>query len=355
LPRSPVTLAIYEAAVRSYQDDPGNVAECARRTGLTRPTCKRLWEGPILQTDPEGIRPIRQYIRELADEKRARAVQAQVEAEAAARAEAERRKKIAVEAEQIDESTLRMARSNALGALGALAHLVPGITELAKRISRQLVAGVNAQGQPVEVDPLKALRTIKAFSESTKDLVAAAKTLAEIERVKEGLPSTVIGVFPGQGTGQSAILASGLGGTGDDVADARDLLAAATASIERAERNKIAAEAVRAGKPIPTFELDDAPPAEPRRTGRGRPALPPRVIEASGADTRAANSSADEDPDLFDLDRPEQGKAPADEDEDEFALDPAHVSDDLDGDLGEQGDDDDAHGYVPAFGSDGIA
>jgi len=336
MPRAAITQDLYDAATTAYRDDPGNVANVARITGLSRAAAKRLWEGPILSTDPKGIVPIRNLLREEAQRQHAAAVLRRVEEETAARLEAERRREVQKEADKMDESTLRVARSNSLGALAALAQLVPGITSLAKRVNAALVSGVDAAGNPVQVDPVRAVRVIKDFSTCTKELVAASKTLAEIERIKEGLPEHMVGIVPMLNTGTALVGAAALAGSEDDIGDAQEVIGRAQSALERAKRNQLAAKATQAGKELPTFDDDDGEGAAleaevlPAVRHGAKKSAALAVPPASTKTPIVVQADPDFDPDLDDLD----------------------VIDDLP-DAEEVGEDD--QGYVPAFGPSGVA
>ena len=334
MPRAAITQSLYDAAATAYRDDPGNVANVARITGLSRAAAKRLWEGPILSTDPEGIVPIRNLLREEGQRQYAAAVLRRVEEETAARLEAERRREVQKEADKMDESTLRVARSNSLGALAALAQLVPGITSLAKRVNAALVSGVDAAGNPVQVDPVKAVRVIKDFSTCTKELVAASKTLAEIERIKEGLPEHMVGIVPMLNTGTALVGAAALAGSEDDIGDAQEVIGRAQSALERAKRNQLAARATQAGKELPTFDDEEGA------------ALEAEVLPAVKRGAKKAAALA----------APPAPMKPAIVVQADPDLDELEVIDDLpdaeEGGHDEVGEDD--QGYVPAFGPGGV-
>ena len=363
--RTPITLDLYTAALNAYRADPGNVLNAARVTGLTRAAAKRLWEGPILSTDPEGITPIRGALRVEADRAHAAAVLRRVEEEAAARAEAERRKRVAEEAASMDEGTLRVARSNSLGALAALAQLVPGITSLSKRVNTALQTGFDASGNAIDINPTKAVRVIRDFAACTKDLVAAAKTLAEIERIKEGLPEHMVGIVPMLNTGAVAVGATVLGGSGSDIQDAEEVIARALQAVDRAKRNRLAADATAAGEEVPTFnggegpddaaELADeaaleaasAKPAGRAKGSKNKANLRPGEVNAGAGIVVRERLPGETAPAAL------AGKRPAlyDPDLDDEEL---GVIDDLPGAGDDEGVDPDDEGMVPAWGPAGI-
>lgn len=189
-----MTKELWEKLESYFRGAPGDHLGAAKVLGIDYRTAKRAWQGPPWKQSHWTQTPLREKFA--AEEAERRRIQA--EAEAANRnhqlEELERAKKLAAEAQQVDEAITRLARNDVMGGLRALAQVREGIEILCKRIGEELARGVDAQGKPIPVDPIRALKLVAGFSHSTKQLVDAAATLANLERVKQNLPTAILGL-----------------------------------------------------------------------------------------------------------------------------------------------------------------
>lgn len=183
----------YHDAVAYYREHPGDVMGCAKACGVDWRTASRWWKGPQRPGTPWAV-PAQDVI---ALEKR-RAEEMREERESALRAEVLEQKAKAKaaqeEAEKLNEGVLKLARSDTLAALGGLARLTQGVNKLAERVNLMLETGADAQGNRLEISPKEALGIIHRYAQATKGLVEAAQVLLGIDRVKAGLPETIVGI-----------------------------------------------------------------------------------------------------------------------------------------------------------------
>ena len=189
----------YDKMLESFRIYPGNLQRAADYAGVKWETAKRFYNGPAPggHALPNGWRPIREV---LADEGAARA-KAREDQEAALAKERERLSKEAEdarrmeeEAKAVDAASLRALRKTTLGGLASLAALTDGITLLARRVGTLLQTGTDAQGKPLDIKPSEALRILQAYSLTVGRLGSVVDTLQAMERVKQGLPTAIMGI-----------------------------------------------------------------------------------------------------------------------------------------------------------------
>jgi hypothetical protein len=188
---------LYEAVIDFYRLHPGDPRGCAVAFKLDRRTANRLWKGPIPSTYPWQI-----PATELLDQERAARAHEKAESDALLRiAGADRaaeRAKAEAEAKSQDENILRLARNDVLSGLASLARLAPGVAALSERVNDILKRGTDAQGNPLQINPVEALRVIGRYGAATRGLVEAASTLVGIERLRNDQPTAILGVQVGQ-------------------------------------------------------------------------------------------------------------------------------------------------------------
>lgn len=190
----PITPEIYAAAMAFFRRNPGNHTGAAQHLGLDRRTALRLWEGPAYVNWP-WARPISVALREEQEKANAQALAAEEEAHRAMLAEQEKARRIAREAADIDDNILRLSRNNMLHALASAAKVASGMSKLAERVGDQLVRGTDSKGNVLpDMSPREFMRVLKDFAGSQKVLIEAAQVLQEIERLKGGLPTQIVGL-----------------------------------------------------------------------------------------------------------------------------------------------------------------
>lgn len=189
---------IYDKLVEGFTKFPGNYAKAAIWAGVEVRTAKRYFHG----TGKTGARwpwfkPIEEVIREKEEAARIEA-QRREEVLSAERdrlaEEAKKARALEEEAKSIDDMALRALRKDTLAGLVACATLTDGIQKLAIRIGNQLATGVDAQGNALNIDVSKALRTMRDYSLTVGRLGQIVEVIASMERVKNNLPTAIVGI-----------------------------------------------------------------------------------------------------------------------------------------------------------------
>lgn len=105
----------------------------------------------------------------------------------------------------MDENILRLAKADVIGSLGSLARLNEGMNQLAERLGKQLREGKDKTGKELDIDPIEAMRILRGFTGAVKSMTEAAQVLVSIDRVKQNLPTSIIGVDVSNVTLEDAI------------------------------------------------------------------------------------------------------------------------------------------------------
>jgi hypothetical protein len=183
----------YEEVVRCFRNTPGRFIPTARAANIDKRTAKRLWFGPPPNYAPWAT-PIRDRLQ--AEEEEAR----QAKAAEAARVKAaidtstERQAKQAKEAREVDDNIMRAARGAALAAITAHVRLSKAMDLLATRAADQLSRGVDAKGNPIELDVKESLGILRRYDLNARDVVSVAKTVIILGRLREDKPTAILGV-----------------------------------------------------------------------------------------------------------------------------------------------------------------
>lgn len=189
---------LYAKLVEGFRKYPNNYRQAGLFAGVTDRTAKRYFLGQSKDGERwEGFKPIAELIKE--NEEAARIErQRKEEALSAERdrlaKEAEKARALEEEAKTIDEMAVRALRKDTLAGLVACAAITDGIQKLAVRIGNQLATGVDAQGKPLNIDVSKALRTMRDYSLTVGRLGAIVETIQAMERVKNNLPTAIVGI-----------------------------------------------------------------------------------------------------------------------------------------------------------------
>jgi hypothetical protein len=198
----PLTPELYEQLKNYFRTHPGDHQGAARATGIDWRFARRAYRGP-----PWKVWPWAPPIQAVLAEEEQRAARAKHDLEIQRRAAladtAQRQRELEAEANQVEENILRVARNDVLGGLVTFAKLVNGIGKLAERVNTALERGAVAQRDPatgaiVEVplnlDVLDALKVMGRFSLSARALIGAADTVLTMQRLRGGLPTSIVGV-----------------------------------------------------------------------------------------------------------------------------------------------------------------
>lgn len=192
-----ITQETYDKLAESYRKYPGAIDRAAKYAGVNYKTAKRAWDQGWTRAPSNQFKTIKDLLRDeeqAAQEARsAQEAAATVERERLAR-EAERARQLEEEAKQVDEASLRALRKDTLAGLVACASLTEGVSMLAKRVNEQLKAGVDKNGNPLDIDATKTLRILRDYALTVGRLGAIVETVHGMERVKQGLPTAIMGI-----------------------------------------------------------------------------------------------------------------------------------------------------------------
>jgi hypothetical protein len=188
-----LTPELYEAILAYYRRAPGGITGCSRACGIGYDMAKRAWAGPPWKNWP-WAKPAKEYLEAEAAAKAAKETDAEAHRRAALTSEYERAKKLETEAKTVEENVLRVVRNNVLAGAVGMAKIVGGMTKLAERVNAQLERGTDAKGQPLDIDVAQALQLMGRFATSTRHLVDSANTLVALGRLRQGLPTSILGV-----------------------------------------------------------------------------------------------------------------------------------------------------------------
>jgi hypothetical protein len=205
----PITKEAWDKLLAYYMVDPGNKKGASIAAGVDWRTARRAWETGWNRRDkgwdPRPMQDIVAESQEIRDEVKRKADAERVKEEWNERIRAEEAKqevaKKQVEARQIEEETsrlsiaaLRLARSDIVSGLGALAQLTSGITKLAERVNETLKTGKDANGKPFIVSVPDTLTIIQKYASAVGQLVNDVNTVTGIDRVKANLPTSIVGI-----------------------------------------------------------------------------------------------------------------------------------------------------------------
>lgn len=199
MPRIYFDQRVYDKLVEGFTKYPHSAPLAAAHAAVDVRTARRYFTGTSTKTGRAwgAFKPIAELIKE--NEEAARIErQRKEEALSAERErlakESERARALEEEAKNIDEMSLRALRKDALSGLVACAAMTDGIQKLAVRIGTQLATGVDAAGKPLNIDVSKALRTMRDYSLTVGRLGQIVETIASMERVKNNLPTAIVGI-----------------------------------------------------------------------------------------------------------------------------------------------------------------
>lgn len=200
----------YDRLTEAYRARPGSHWRAAGVTGLDPSTARKYWLGkgrsnpfPAIKDVLAGTvaakaaREEARFAAELRrDEAKAAAQQEQVHQRTQAAAEQlreveERRREMAEEADRLDGQTLRVLRSNTLGAIASQARVIQASMKAGERIAKMLETGQDAQGNPVDMTPGQWAQLTNRLASTNRLLALAAESIATVDSIRqEGLTKT---------------------------------------------------------------------------------------------------------------------------------------------------------------------
>jgi len=200
-PGNRVTQEIWDKLIEAYREDPGNHSHASRHALVKRITAKRAYEIGY-PSRPWAIKPIKQLILEdieLArariqlDNERADLEDDQADLEAERDREASRQH--AITAKQQEGQLVASARAGAILGLAAAVKVASGLQKAMMRLGTELenMADPTTKLTPKEVGNLSSI--MRRYSSTLRELNAAGQLAMEMERLRMGEPSSIIGVM----------------------------------------------------------------------------------------------------------------------------------------------------------------
>jgi len=202
MPARALTQNLYKDFINYYRAHPGDFTGAHKHLKVTYTFAKRVYLGPPYTIWP-WAEPIKQVLSREAEDSLTAKHDAEVERRSELAALAAKQRANEQEANTIEENILRVARNDVLGGLVGFAKIVSGIGKLAERVNHMLEAGIVYRKDPktgltiempLELDPAEAIKVMGRFSLSARALVSAADTVLTMQRLRGGLPTSIIGV-----------------------------------------------------------------------------------------------------------------------------------------------------------------
>ena len=197
-----LTPQLYEKLKSYYRTHPGDFHGAAAHCGIGWRMAQRAYQGPpwSLWSWAPPLKQVLGNETELLD-RRKHDMEMQRRAELAT--QASRQRELEAEANTVEENILRVARNDVLGGLVTFAKLVGGIGKLAERVNALLERGSQLKANPktgameevpLDLDVLDAVKVMGRFSLSARALVSAADTVLTMQRLRGGLPTSIVGI-----------------------------------------------------------------------------------------------------------------------------------------------------------------
>lgn len=197
------TKEMHETMVAYFRRYPGDINGAAVAAGVTPPTARRTWQGPVRAQYPWAL-PVKEVLQAEESER----LRKQAEEQAALRLRIDEQKAKAAELQEqnkgFDEKILSMARADVLVGLKSLGTMSAGIQALANRTNKYLAEGTDANGQPLNIPVAAVLTIMSKFANTTRALADAAASLVAIERVKANLPTAIVALEAASVTPETA-------------------------------------------------------------------------------------------------------------------------------------------------------
>ena len=182
--RRPITEELYDSLLRAFREAPGNASYAARLSGCDRRMAKRGWEQGWPAFD--WAKPIRVMLEREKEAARSQRIQAEREIQAKDRGERERARQDAIKTTGEEARAVQQLRGNALGLGTITSKMLLAMIPLAERMK------VTLESQAVT--PRECARLIKDLSYITRHASEVTKNALEMERLRLGEPTSVLGV-----------------------------------------------------------------------------------------------------------------------------------------------------------------
>lgn len=185
-----ISQAQYDAMLESYRQWPGDTVKAGLAGKVHMQTAKRAWESgypanglpPICVTIREEMRQARELIA-------AEAAKPKISDAAMQRAAEERQ---AIEQRANEGRMAQLAQRNATALLAVIGQTAKAAQAMVTKVNEAVATGKDVNGVDLSVmDMAKLLRHITAMNKTVVDTALAAQ---EIERLRLGLPTSIVGL-----------------------------------------------------------------------------------------------------------------------------------------------------------------
>jgi len=189
----------YEATLKAFREQPGNISYAARITNQAHHTVRDLWNKGWVDAKGERIPwapPIKEAIAEeqvVARRMAARAAQVETgvpEAEVTR----EQERAAAIKTRTQEAQLCNISRGNVLAFMGVVNHCLRGSIKLAAAVQRAL----DKMADKPDVDPRVVLAMFNRLAFMTKMAHDAGLRTMEMERLRVGEPQAIFGLVPSQ-------------------------------------------------------------------------------------------------------------------------------------------------------------
>lgn len=181
------TQELYDLFVEAFRLEPGNASHAARFAGTDHRMAKRVWDEGWVRYDPNWV-PIKDFLATERERVRAERVRLQDEERKRREEERERSRKDAIRSQAEEARAAAQARGNAIGLASIIGKLVLGCLPVADRLKRELERPDNL----MSVKEMVMLMNRCAYIVREGNI--ALKVAMEIERLRLGEPTTIIGL-----------------------------------------------------------------------------------------------------------------------------------------------------------------
>ena len=200
-PGNRVTQQVWDLLIEAYREDPGNHSHASRRALVKRTTAKRAYEIGY-PSRPWAIKPIKQLLVEDIQLARARleleAEREELEEDQAdldAERDREAVRQHAITAKTQAGQLVASARAGAILGLAAAVKVATGLQKAMQRLGNELEAMADpaVKMTPKEVGTLSSI--MRRYASTLRELNASGQLAMEMERLRLGEPSQIVGLM----------------------------------------------------------------------------------------------------------------------------------------------------------------
>lgn len=181
------TQELYDLFVEAFRIAPGNISHASRFAGTGRQYAESAWEKGWTRFDPRWI-PIKDYLQQEREMVRAERMRLQDEERKRREAEREKAKQDAIRSQAEEARAAAQARGNAIGLGAVIGKIVLGCIPVADKLRKEL------EDPNTKLTAKEATQLIQRVSYIVREGNSALRMALEIERMRLGEPTTVVGL-----------------------------------------------------------------------------------------------------------------------------------------------------------------